>query len=196
MGWAVGSEGTILGLGSSGWESFDSPTHNDFASVVALSPSIAWTVGENGTILRWDGVIWSVVPSPTGALDLSSVSMASPDDGWVVGEGGATLRWDGDEWRSFAGDPIVSGLGLHSVGLVPGQDAAAPGLRAVAVGVDGWSGPAMLAHWDGTDWTAVASPAGRQHELLDVAMVSSIDGWAVGGVEDGPGIILRYVPNP
>ncbi|MFQ5398057.1 MAG: hypothetical protein ACE5E7_00510 [Anaerolineae bacterium] len=55
---------------------------------------------------------------------------------------------------------------------------------------DGWAigniGPdRVLLHWDGTAWTAVASPS--DYDLNAVSMVSYKEGWAVG---DGP--ILHY----
>jgi hypothetical protein len=43
-------------------------------------------------------------------------------------------------------------------------------------------------HWDGTDWSMVATPSFANDELLGVSFASPDDGWTVGDADDSQGV--------
>jgi hypothetical protein len=173
-GWAVGDDGVILHWDGSAWMQMSSPVATTLESVDMVSDTDGWAVGHDGTILQWDGSEWITTTSPV-AHALYSVDMISATDGWAVGLA-TTLHWNGDAWIEVSNSlSEVAYEALHSVSMVSSTYG-----WAVGAGHD----PIMpsyhiLVHWNGSEWTQVASPvdAGVSES---VAMVSATDGWAVG----------------
>jgi photosystem II stability/assembly factor-like uncharacterized protein len=208
-GWSVGTGrqygGCILqGSGDSWWRAKYLP-ETGLSGVSAVSPNEAWAVGEGGAILRWDGNDWTRVPSPTTAW-LTAVDMVSSGTGIAVGNG-VILKCSSGVWSTW--DSVSVGLsdvdaeygvavGEYGTVLMLGTDEqwhaaphpAAPTHWLHAVDMtsttDGWifgdslHAPPLIWRWNGSSWSAVASPT--QYEIYDVDMVSATDGWAVGSV--------------
>lgn len=173
LGWIVASNGNIFKWDGAGWLPEVSPVAVPLLSVHAVSATDAWAVGAGSTIIRWNGASWTgPMVAPTGAtVDYRSIKMVSPTDGWIAGTlnvvtvEGMLLRWNGVAWgivRSYITD------NLNSVFMLPG-------------GIAGWAvGDAeTIVRWNNAQWISGTSPTA--FPLFDLSMVSSADGWAVGG---------------
>jgi hypothetical protein len=136
-------------------------------------------------VLHFDGQSWNTVPTPTKTITIdyhgirltetiggsfSAVAALAPNDVWAVGSGqsfqapfaaGAFIEhWDGAQW-SFVPSPSPPSSN-------PGGSAFLTGVAAVSA-TDIWAVGAfpgsstglhhtLTEHWDGTNWTIVASP--------------------------------------
>jgi hypothetical protein len=228
--WAVGNGSLggifILHWNGSKWATTPEPdgsTAYFLNGVTAISATDAWAVGEGSgltLILHWNGTKWSPVASPSPSTInnlLYGVSAASATDAWAVGRyipGSAspfsnlTEHWNGSKWSEVASpSPGAATNTLFGVSTVTPTD-------AWAVGETGATLPGELRtvvlHWNGTDWTRVASPdPGSSFNVLDgVSAVSASDAWAVGNYSSNKGdtastLILRWngtdwtrVPSP
>jgi hypothetical protein len=165
-----------------------------YGAVSADSPSDAWAVGQDDDsttlILRWNGTKWKNVPSPTpdGASALEGVSAVSPADAWADGPSNGSsepfvLRWNGTSWTQ-ATTPTVGGpADLDALNADSSADAWAVGSYGNGTGLGQGS---LALHWNGTDWTQVASPnpggtgTGDYTLLNGASAVSPTDAWAVG----------------
>jgi hypothetical protein len=69
---------------------------------------------------------------------------------------------------------------------------------------DGTTAKQLIQHWDGTNWTVVASPSlPTPNELTAVSAVAANDVWAVGGNSGGQALTQHWdgstwsvIPNP
>jgi len=173
FGWIVASDGNIFKWDGLGWLIQVSPVVGvDLLSVYAMSNNDAWAVGAGSTIIRWNGASWTgPMVAPTVGLDYRSIKMVSASDGWIVGElnpvtvEGILLRWNGVAWnivRSFVTQD------LNGLFMLPG------GTNGSAVG-----DAETMIYWTNAQWISQTSPTA--FPLFDVHMVSTNDGWAVGG---------------
>jgi len=149
---------------------------------------------------------WATVPSispvPT-ENQLTAVSARTANDAWAVGfykgpnrhDGRIMLaeRWDGTTWRQVT-TPNVQFFDekLLAVGASGAND-------AWAVGSTNQTGFAttnpITAHWDGTAWTIVSTPAttGTAKSILDaVADLSPGNVWAAGRSRDGRALVEHW----
>ena len=134
-----------------------------------------WTHGLlalRSTIIRWNGASWTgPMVAPTAGIDYRSIKMVSATDGWIAGTlnpvtvEGLLLRWNGVAWnivRSWVTE------NLNGLFMLPG------GTSGSAVG-----DAETIIRWNNAQWISQTSPTA--FPLFDVSMVSSNDGWAVGG---------------
>jgi hypothetical protein len=141
---------------------------------------------------------WTVVPAanPPAQGVLNAVSARTATDAWAVGQfqgagedAGAQIlaeRWNGAKWQQVPTPNIVRVderlLGVSASGA---NDAWAVGNSNA---ISAASHNALAAHWDGTAWTIVPTPAaengGRLASLYDVADLSPANAWAVGQGKD------------
>jgi hypothetical protein len=165
--------------------------------------SDAWTVGvgfnpSNSTYQtvseHWNGTAWNVVatPNPLSNSWLTGVAALSPTDAWAVGfasrAGWATnhtliAHWNGTSWSTVPSPNPNS----SSENDLWGVWAASPNdVWAVGDYLPGGGDEKPLAeHWNGTSWTAVATPnAGPYANFHRVFGTSSTDVWAVGTDEN------------
>lgn len=195
------------------WRRIDTPILGSEAflwGVAAVSASDVWAVGsynDSGSktlVLHWNGATWSVVPSPNAgyANQLRAIAAVNANDIWAVGSssnGTLTLHWNGATWSRVTSPP---GLVFESVSAASASD-----VWAVGWTYDGQINfkqieNTLIAHWDGSAWSAVASPNPSTgtppvNNLYGVATVSSSDAWAVGRYtttnnEQQLGLIERY----
>ncbi|MBF6614598.1 MAG: S-layer homology domain-containing protein, partial [Chloroflexi bacterium] len=163
-----------------------------------VSANDIWAVGvyydDQGTphtlTEHWDGTQWSVVPSPSpGSADnyLGGVAVVSANDVWAVGyydTGNGTPptlveHWDGTQWSVVPSPSPGSQFSvLQSIAVVSANDIWAVGYDFTGAGV----GQTLAEHWDGTQWSIVASPnpGSSDSEFAGVSVVSANDVWAVG----------------
>jgi hypothetical protein len=181
--------------------------------VSARSAADAWAVGyyinpttgaEETLVLHWNGTGWSKVasPNPAGTSSgddnaLNGVSAASSSDAWAVGfyKNPTThafetlvLHWNGTNWGKVVSpnpggtspgdlnDPIgVSTFSATSAWAVGDHQSPTTGATET-----------LLLHWNGTNWSTVASPnpGGTSgfdiNKLPSVSADSATDAWAVG----------------
>jgi hypothetical protein len=174
---------------------------------------------DNTLIESWNGTSWSVVPSPnpTKLVNIfSGVSCASAASCTAVGYSRgrrATIEktliesWNGTSWSAIP-SPNPSRT-FNTLGGVSCVSASA----CTAVG--GWNGPAghgrtLIESWNGTKWSAVASPDPAPYDGLDnVSCVSANACTAVGNstqtttgtaastlIESWNGTSWSVVPSP
>ncbi len=188
-GWAVGQDDSaalIMHWDGADWSRVDSPTSQPLRAIDLVSADDGWAVGDYGTILHWDGQAWSQVASPT-ASNLTGVDMVSATDGWIVSKyPGLFLHWDGSAWSQVGGQLYED---LYSVAMVSADD--------------GWAGAdGPILHWDGQAWSVIPDDPDLlgphtygANELFGIDMLTSTDGWAVGGIywgEEGWQTAVRH----
>lgn len=162
-----------------------------FAVGTYVDPSSS--VNRRKLILRRTGGTWSVSAAPTVAAyeTLKSVDATGSSDVWAVGSASRdiqsspqfplVLRWNGTTWASMS-LPAPTGTSLAGV------DARTP-TDVWAVGSTSGTQP-YAAHFDGTSWRQVPTPA-LTGDLSDVAALSPSNVVAVGRSNGAP-LVLRW----
>jgi hypothetical protein len=123
-------------------------------------------------------------------------------DVWAVGDYSNNpgqysfiVHWNGTNWSQITGPSLPPGTQLlRSIAAISANDIWAVGYYcAVACGPD-HPDETLAVHWNGTQWTRVATPTGENVSfLLDVTAVSTTEVWAVGkGLNDAQPIIERW----
>ncbi len=207
-GWAVGDSGTIVHYSGGSWSLVPSnlvPTlpvaQFAFNGVYHNTASDGWVVGTAGVILHYDGSNWGTVTSPT-LTTLNSVSFGppltgpiSPNDGWAVGVTSGTeptiIHWNGFMWTKGVAIGVTNPL--NSVFMLSGGDAWTVGGGPNPTATCPVSPCPVILHFTGGAWATVTPPPGS-YVLNSVFMVSSTEGWAVGGAGsiNPVAIILHY----
>lgn len=149
---------------------------------------------------------WTVVPSvdPSGTFSsLAAVTALSPTDAWAVGtyqgpnrhDGKVMLaeRWNGSVWKQVP-TPNVSFFDEKLLAV-----SAASANDAWAVGSTNQTSFAttnpIAAHWDGSSWTIVSTPAttgSAKSILTGVVDFGPGNAWAVGKSRDGSALIEHW----
>jgi hypothetical protein len=193
-----------------GWSVVPSPNHapldaSELLAVSASGPNDVWAVGDyqvafqyqwDTLVEHWNGSTWSIVSTPdlpgSDVTYLTGVAALSPTDVWAVGytQGQAVTQtpliehYDGQSWSIVpAPFPEQSDFNaLYSVAAISANDVWAIGYQNQ--NDQGQTGQGLIEHWDGTQWTAIASPiAGNATILLGVTAFSSTDITAVGYIQ-------------
>ena len=156
----------------------------------ALGSDDAWTVGTDesdgsGLIERWNGASWSRVPTPNVASVFRSYVPITSSDSWALGStnNGVDLIplaefWDGSTF-SVVPTPTVFARNtlINAAAAVRAGDVWAVG------DAEGPPDSTFTMHWNGSSWTAVASPNRGTFgdDLFGVARIpGTADVWAVG----------------
>lgn len=207
--WAVGhyvgnTELTLtMRWNGSQWNIVSSPNSgqlsNNLRGVSVLSPTDVWAVGfyfgnnvDRTLTLHWNGSQWTVIPSPNvgqGTNRLFSVSADSAGSAWAAGNYSPTasgsfftlaMQWDGTQWTIFS-TPNPGGDYNLFIGVLSISSGDA---WAVGFSTDGGGSAhhTLTAHWNGTQWSQVASPDSSLTEnyLYSISGTSSGDIWAAG----------------
>ncbi|HQJ52016.1 MAG TPA: hypothetical protein PKW05_09610, partial [Anaerolineae bacterium] len=187
--WAVGLEGTVLRYDSGTW-TLSGPATSNWFRTVALVPGTsghAWAACDKagaGLWFYWNGSSWSnryANRYQTFSGTVWAMEVLGAESGWAVGsvvgsvggsvgQVGQLLRLGSDGWTRHA----TVAEELYGVALRTASDGWAVGKQGA------------LYRWNGSDWTAVASPT--KETLHAVHIVSAGDAWAVGD----RGTILRW----
>ena len=190
--WAVGQ--STIHFDGKKWTVFPAPRIKGdntgfLQGVVAISPSLAWTAGNviapepnaGQVIEQWNRTKWSVFPGPKfGKGDQAQVlamTATSANDVWAIG-GLATDAGQGfDLFEHFDGSAWTATT-VPAGGSLDGASADATN-DAWAVGFNGGT---FAMHWDGTNWTIVATPNVGEgpNKFYAVLALASNDAWAVG----------------
>lgn len=199
--WAVGSNGEMIHWDGSSWTSVrpELPESNDFTDVWGCAFNDVWISGGGGS------QHYDLASLQGGAPALSALHGFACDDVYGVDPDGLAWHWDGSRWSSEStGAFAASGVSGESLGGTSGGDlwllagegevwhrdatawtlayTAPELLRSVfavaaddvwVVGLNGFT-----AHYDGSQWLAVAGPA--LPDLEAVWASGPDDVWATG----------------
>jgi hypothetical protein len=137
---------------------------------------------------------WSIVSSPnvgSGNNELYGIDAASANDIWTVGRysdpsGYKTLalHWDGDVWNVVPTPNVGSAFNqIFSVAAVSSNNVWAVG----ASSNNNVLNQTLIEHWDGNQWSVVASPLapGTSSFLYGIVAIGANDIWAVGYIQIG-----------
>jgi hypothetical protein len=170
------------------------PVYVGLSDAVAISPADIWGVGfidcglsdcADPITVHWDSRRWRPVRAQFGCDEqyLYGAAAVSTNDVWAVGlcaseVGGSSDQliehWNGRGWRTVPGAKLSADSILRRVDATSAQDVWAVGDTGVGVRTR-----ALLERWNGSRWQVVSAP--RMKTLNDVAALSSLDMWAVGG---------------
>jgi hypothetical protein len=179
------------------------PNFDSFYGLAAADGE-AWAVGEHlnsafedrALVEVWSGGKWHVpsIPQPGSLRDmLFGAAAVSKNDVWVVGdrEGGNGIfetlveHWDGRDWSVVrTPDPGSTGNHLYAVHAVSANNIWAVGQQLGGAVPD----QALVEHWDGRDWSVMASPSSVSSNVLLDAVTATPNGhqvW-VAGEADSP----------
>jgi hypothetical protein len=206
--WAVGTymEGNVrrtltMHWDGTAWAVVASPNRvggeNWLNGVAYTAANDVWAVGAgvNDTlVLRWNGTAWAMQTTPRLAEDdLTAVVAIAANDVWAVGRSGGSfaIHWDGAAWDIM---PIV----LPGATNTRFRAIAATGpneLWVAGSGIMQGQVKKVIAQYDGTSWSQVASPeTGWTNEsFLALASVGG-EMWAAGYTgESGTSVLVeRY----
>lgn len=177
------------------WALLPSPSdvpEGAFLGVEAITTDEVWAVGytgdpelgtERALAVRWNGFAWTSYPLRdavgSGRSALVAVAGTSGSDLWAVGYQRARpmiLHYDGSAWTRSPSD--VRGEALAVVALAPDE---------------AWVVGRRIQRWDGTAWSEVAAPPGRDLMFHAVAAVGPSDVWAVGARPNVDGVLKPLV---
>jgi hypothetical protein len=180
------------------------PPSGSVSAVSCASATNCFAVGGTFTtsfIERWNGSTWSIVPSPHPAglvgAGLAGVSCTSANSCFAVGSTfSATLieRWNGSSW-SIVPSPSPTGSTegvLVGVSCATSADCSAVGFSATNPESENASFKTLVEHWNGAEWSMVASPNPRgaaQANLTAVSCASTTSCFAVG--DSGAGLLAE-----
>lgn len=145
---------------------------------------------------------WSVVASPNGGSKtndvLHGVAAIAANDVWAVGDytkaDGALLplaeHWNGSRWSVVPMPNLhIGGIVLEAVSADATNDVWAVGSSARVRS----NSNTLIEHWDGTNWSIIASPnAGVDNVLYGVAALAPDNVWAVGDYNDGEDVLIEH----
>jgi hypothetical protein len=219
--WAVGSydDGTSISLplllrwNGTSWQNSPAPalagaTEITIKGVTAIANNNAWAVGSyrdsnsgnvNTLILRWNGTNWQKVASPNPNSfrnGLNAVTAVSASDIWAVGytsDGSGyktlALRWNGTSWQAVSSpSPGSPNNELLGVAAIASNDIWAVGYS----GISDDDGEALVLHWNGASWQAVARPDSGATTLNAADALGGLV-WAVGAENIGSGVTHTLV---
>lgn len=144
---------------------------NELSSVSCVSASFCQAVGsgpDGPTAALWNGTSWTVQSIPGSDLEGREVSCATVDF-CMVGDGSGDIdTWNGSSWSAGTGLPgfFVTSVSCLSAGFCE------------VVG-DGPSGE-NAASWNGTSWTAQATPGPASNSFDSVTCTAASSCEAVG----------------
>jgi hypothetical protein len=169
--------------------------------------SDVWAVGDDGRghaiAFRFSGTSWSTTPLPAAGVDtLAGVKAFAPNDVWAVGRQIVTsspqtrtliMHWNGSAWSVVpSANPNPNTDSLRAIDGTSSSDLWAVGQQAPSEATTG-AGPGtrtLTEHFNGSRWSAVASPStGDEDTLSGVAAVSPTAVSTVGNFEDRSGSI-------
>ncbi len=180
--YAVGGapeEGVVMQFDGASWNQVDLGLDVPLLNwCFGFGPDDVFFAGSNGTILHFDGAKFTKMDTPTDQT-LWGVWGAAPDDVWAVGGQGHTdqdptiLHFDGHNWTKSS-TPTASHPNVFAYFKVWGTASN----NVYAVGQRG-----VLAHWDGSTWTAIES--GTNEDLISLWGTGPDRIAVIGGRDNG-----------
>jgi hypothetical protein len=192
--------GPALGSTAPQWSITPTPNSTTFDGLIGvscLSAADCWAVGTaNPTaslIEHWNGTAWTLVPAaaPVPESPLEAVDCVDTSDCWAVGRTSSsgsntvalTEHWDGKSWTTVSSPPVPGSNDTSLFGVTCASSADCWSVGSYFTSVEPPATQTLAEHWDGTDWTIVATPSlpGNQYNFLNATTcLKSDDCWAVG----------------
>jgi hypothetical protein len=177
----------------------DNVPYAPLEGITAVSASNVWAVGQDsGTpqINHWNGSAWSQSSLPNGPCSLfeadcvlTGVSGDSASDVIAVGQGTIptsagwvteqlAYRWNGSAWSQLTVPATFTYDELERIQTFSPTDAWAVGVGATSSG----AGTVTAVNWNGSSWTAAATPVSTGNNLTVNAISgsSASDIWVAG----------------
>jgi len=146
----------------------DEVTLSQIAAAPGANPWVAGNGPDGPVLLQWTGSQWVSQAAPAGDTGLTAVTVYSATDVWVAGlvpnpesyyQRLMTLsHWDGSTWTTLD-TTGTAGWFVSSIVVASPDDVRIGGQYGTGVPIYDIPNP-LLAHWDGTSWTAASLPVG------------------------------------
>ena len=199
--WAVGqyhpsidqaeTQVLLMHLQGGVWSQVDVPISGYVNCVAMVSATDGWAGGTMG-FLHYDGNTWTIAQTNLG-WEPTHIQMLSATDGWAIGLPGVLAHYNGHRWTK---QPLPAPLSGDDDLLFTGLSMSSPS--------DGWaignlmpggsmSSTAVLLHYTNGHWEV-----GQRIEdanLQSISMVSTGNGWALGGKNNAIGGDLYHYSN-
>ncbi len=191
---AVGEDGAILHYDGTHWWPQRSKTTSGLTAVWGLSATQVYAAGASGTVLRYDGSSWQPFSTRLpGTYNVLGIWGTSAHDLYAIGTHtvyvemhpkpqetvpsweSRLFHYDGSSWQ-FTSSAIERLAPITAVKAISPTDVYAVGARGT------------LAHFDGSKWTTLDTPA--RTNLFDVWATRAGGIFAVGSM----GTILHRAP--
>ncbi len=174
------------------------------SAITARSATDIWAVGNDAgemtnIALHFNGTQWTITPTADFSSSqqiISGVAAPAANDAWMVGSfASATvgsflqplaIHWNGKTWSMVATpDPSPFTNRLRAVAAISTSDVWAVGQANTP---DGLNLHTLIEHWNGKQWSIVASPnnppTGQAFDgLLGVTVSGLTSLWSVGGFD-------------
>jgi hypothetical protein len=136
----------------------------------------------NSVSLHFNGTSWVKVPMARAGR-VNKASVLSNANVWAVGEQtnakfSQIQHFNGTAWSVVSSPHFANGESLNSLKAISANNIFAVGTSIDSLG----NRTPLVEHFDGTKWSIVSVPHITGGQLLDIAVVSPSDVWAVGGV--------------
>ena len=177
-------------------------------AITARSATDIWAVGSDAgettnIALHFNGTQWSITSSanfPSSQQIISGVAAPAANDAWIVGSFappnvGAflqplALHWNGKTWSMVpTPNPSPFNNRLRAVAAISTSDVRAVGQANTP---DGLNLVTLIEHWNGKQWSIVASPnvpdgSNTFDGLLGITVSGPTSLWSVGGFDSKTG---------
>ncbi|MEO7238223.1 MAG: hypothetical protein ABIZ96_06380 [Gemmatimonadales bacterium] len=185
------------------WTAMESGTNHYLSGVWGSAPNDVFAVGEPGDdfrsgIFHFDGGAWSQQAEPADVL-LRSIWGSGPSDVFAVGFSpngqvsfdGTIMHYDGASWSHMTGPGIGRPAGPEQNPIeVVFQSVWGTGssnIYAVGYVFEDGAYQGLVAHYNGSAWSAMPTTNPLDRNLHDVHGTSGQDVWAVGGISPRSG---------
>lgn len=159
------------------------PDIGSIGSISADKETDIWATSvTNSASLHFNGTNWVRVPMAR-ASRVNKVAVLSSTNVWAVGQQtndkfSQIQHFNGAAWSVVSGPHFANGETLNSLKFI-----SASNIFAVGASVDSLNNRTpLIEHFDGTKWSIVSVPHITGGQLIDIAVVSPSDIWAVGAV--------------
>ena len=159
------------------------PDIGSISSLAGNKESNIWAASATNSVsMRFNGTSWLTVPMAKAAR-VNRVAVLSSTNVWAVGQQtnekfSQIQHFNGTAWSVVSSPHFANGESLNSLNAI-----SASNIFAVGTSVDSLNNRTpLIEHFDGTKWSIASAPHITGGQLIDIAVVSATDIWAVGAV--------------
>ena len=167
----------------------------DIGGVSSLSADMEtdiWATSPiNSVSLHFNGTSWVKVPMARAGR-VNKASVLSRTNVWAVGEQtnakfSQIQHFNGTAWSVVSSPHFANGESLNSLKAISANNILAVGASVDSLG----NRTPLVEHFNGTKWSILSVPHITGGQLIDIAVVSPSDIWAVGGVS-GAALTMHF----